>query len=79
MCFAGGSYERGCFGVSSQRKRLSGRLTKGARSLLLTTSDDQIWVVEALDVDQSLVGKNVIVDGIPTAADRIQADWIGQI
>jgi hypothetical protein len=54
-------------------------LTKGARSLLLTTSDEQIWIVETLDVDQSLVGKNVIVDGIPTAADRIQADWIGQI
>jgi hypothetical protein len=54
-------------------------LTKGARSLLLTTSDEHIWIVETLDVDQSLVGKNVIVDGIPTAADRIQADWIGQI
>ena len=65
--------------MSSQRKRLSGRLTKGARSLLLTTSDEDIWIVETLDVDQSLVGKNVIVDGIPTAADRIQADWIGQI
>jgi hypothetical protein len=54
-------------------------LTKGARSLLLTTSDEQIWVIEAPDVDQNLVGKNVIVDGIPTTADRIQADWIGQI
>lgn len=63
--------------MSSQRKRLSGRLTKGARSLLLTTSDEQIWVVETLDVDQTLVGKNVIVDGIPTATDRILADWIG--
>ena len=65
--------------MSSQRKRLSGRLTKGARSLLLTTSYEHIWIVETLDVDQSLVGKNVIVDGSPTTADRIQADWIGQI
>lgn len=63
--------------VSTQRKRISGRLTKGARSLLLTTSDAQTWIVDALDVDQSLVGENVIVDGISTAADRIQADWIG--
>lgn len=63
--------------MSTHRKRLSGRLTKGARSLLLTTSDEQIWVVEALDVDQSLVGKSVIVDGVVTATDRIQADWIG--
>jgi fructose-specific component phosphotransferase system IIB-like protein len=52
-------------------------LTKGARSLLLTTSDAQTWIVDALDVDQTLVGKNVIVDGISTAADRIKADWIG--
>jgi hypothetical protein len=54
-------------------------LTKGARSLLLTSSYEHIWIVETLDVDQSLVGKNVIVDGSPTTADRIQADWIGQI
>jgi hypothetical protein len=52
-------------------------LTKGARSLLLTTSDEQTWIVDALDVDQALVGKNVIVDGISTATDRIKADWIG--
>ncbi|GAA0762297.1 DUF5818 domain-containing protein [Erythrobacter ramosus] len=63
--------------MSTQRKRLSGRLTKGARSLLLTTSDAQTWIVDAPHVDQTLVGKNVIVDGISTAADRIKADWIG--
>jgi hypothetical protein len=63
--------------VSTQRKRLSGRLTKGARSLLLTTSDEQTWIVDALEVDQALVDKNVIVDGISKAADRIKADWIG--
>ena len=63
--------------LSTQRKRISGRLAKGARSLLLTTSDAQTWIVDALDVDQTLVGKSVIVDGISTAADRIKADWIG--
>lgn len=63
--------------MSTQRKRISGRLTKGARSLLLTTFDAQTWIVDAQDVDHTLVGKNVIVDGIPTAADRIKADWIG--
>jgi hypothetical protein len=63
--------------VISRRRRLSGRLTKGARSFLLTTFDEQTWIVDTLDVDQSLLGKNVIVDGIPTASDRIQADWIG--
>ena len=68
---------RGQFTVSIQRKRLSGRLTKGARSLLLTTSDTQTWIVDALDVDQTLVGKTVIVDGISAGADRIKADWIG--
>ena len=67
----------GRFTVSTQRKRISGRLTKGARSFLLTTSDAQTWIVDALNVDQTLVGKNVIVDGISIAADRIKADWIG--
>lgn len=63
--------------MSTQRKRLSGRLTKGARSLLLTTLDGHTWIVEAVDANQDLVGKDVIVDGISTAVDRIQADWIG--
>lgn len=63
--------------MSTQRKRISGRLTKGARSLLLTTSDAQTSIVNAQDMDQTLVGKNVIVDGISTAAGRIKADWIG--
>jgi hypothetical protein len=67
------------FTVSTQRKRISGRLTKGARSLLLTTSDAQTWIVDAQDVDQTLVGKIVIVDGISTATDRIKADWIGGV
>ncbi len=64
--------------MSTQRKRVSGRLTKGARSFLLTTLDERTWIVEAVDVDQDLVGNDVIVDGISTAADRIQADWIGE-
>lgn len=77
MCFGDGSYDRGQVTVSIQRKRLSGRLTKGARSLLLTTSDEQIWIVDALEVDPSFVGKDVIIDGVLTSADRIQAEWIG--
>lgn len=63
--------------MSIQRKRISGRLKKGARSLLLTTSDAQTWIVDALDVDQTLVGKTVIVGGISIAADRIKADRVG--
>ena len=63
--------------MSTQRKRISGRLTKGARSLLLTTFDARTWIIDALDVDPTLVGKNVIVDGIYTATDRIKAEWIG--
>lgn len=63
--------------MSTQRKHIAGRLTKGAQSLLLTTSDAQTWIVDALHVDQTLVGKNVIVDGTSTAADRFKADWIG--
>ena len=57
--------------------RLSGRLTKGSRSLLITTPDEGTWIVDAPDFDGALLEQNVIVEGVLKSPERILADWIG--
>jgi hypothetical protein len=59
------------------RKRLSGQLTQGARSLILTTADGDTWIVDADEVDPLLIGQQVIVEGVTATQNRLKADWIG--
>lgn len=64
--------------LSGVRKRVSGQLTQGARSLILTTDEGEVWIIDATDVDIFLVGQHVKLEGIATGSDRICADWIGR-
>lgn len=63
--------------MSSGRIRVSGRLSRGRRGLILTTKDDQLWIVESEHNAEDLVGSTVIIDGIVAGMDRLRADWIG--
>jgi hypothetical protein len=63
--------------MSSGRIRVSGRLRRGRRGLILTTKDDQLWIVESEHNADDLVGSAVIIDGIVAGMDRLRADWIG--
>ena len=63
--------------MSSVRKRLSGQLSQGARSLILTTTDGEAWIVDADEIDPALVGQLVKLEGLATRQGRIHADWIG--
>jgi len=57
--------------------RVSGTLSRGRRGLNLTTEQGEIWVLEAdQDVDH-LIGGWVLVEGIPKGLDRLRADWVG--
>jgi hypothetical protein len=49
------------------------------RGLILTTDQHEIWVIEAEDNVDSLLGSKVIVDGVITGIDRVRADWIGPL
>lgn len=64
--------------LSGVRKRVSGQLTQGARSLILTTDEGDVWIVDAADIDSSLIGRKVKLEGVATSSDRICADWIGE-
>lgn len=63
--------------MSSGRIRVSGLLSRGRRGLILTTKDDQLWIVESEHNADDLVGSAVIIDGIVAGIDRLRADWIG--
>ena len=56
---------------------MSGLLSRGNRGLILTTSDDEIWIVESENGADDLVGSTVIVEGTVAGMGRLRADWIG--
>lgn len=57
--------------------RVSGTLSRGRRGLNLTTEQGELWVLEAdQDIDH-LIGGRVLAEGIPEGLDRLRADWVG--
>lgn len=63
--------------VNGSRKRLSGMLGRGRRGLILTTDDNELWVIETDDDVPRLLGRRVIVEGAVAGLDRLKAEWIG--
>lgn len=76
MCCVIGASKQGVI-VSSGRIRASGTLGRGKRGMILTTNDDEVWIIESEESVDSLVGTDVIVDGTVVGLDRLKADWIG--
>lgn len=75
-CCVIGAFEQGVV-VSSGRIRVSGMLSRGRRGMILTTNDDEAWIIESEELVDGLVGMDVIVDGTVVGLDRLKADWIG--
>ena len=63
--------------LSGSRKRVVGILSHGQRGLLLTTNEDEVWILERDESGDDLVGSKVIVDGVVTGFARRRVDWIG--
>ena len=63
--------------VSSTRIRVSGVLSRGRRGMILTTTGNEIWIVESEQLVDDLINSKVIVEGTITGMDRLRADWIG--
>ena len=63
--------------LSGSRKRVVGILSHGQRGLLLTTNEDEVWILERDECGDDLVGSKVIVEGVVTGFDRLRVDWIG--
>ncbi|WP_365704883.1 DUF5818 domain-containing protein [Novosphingobium sp.] len=75
-CCVIGAFEQGVV-VSSGRIRVSGMLSRGRRGMILTTNDDEVWIIESEELVDGLMGMDVIVDGTVVGLDRLKADWIG--
>jgi len=45
--------------------------------MILTTNDDEVWIIESEEVTDDLIGSNVIVEGVVAGMDRLRADSIG--
>ena len=58
-------------------KRVVGILSHGQRGLILTTNEDEVWILERDESGDDLVGSKVIVEGVVTGFDRLRVDWIG--
>nr|WP_292682860.1 DUF5818 domain-containing protein [Novosphingobium sp.] len=52
-------------------------LSRGRRGMILTTNDDEVWIIESEELVDGLMGMDVIVDGTVVGLDRLKADWIG--
>ena len=63
--------------MSGSRKRVVGILSQGQRGLILTTNEDEVWILERDESGDDLVGSKVIVEGVVTGFDRLRVDWIG--
>lgn len=63
--------------MSGPRKRVVGILSQGQRGLILTTNEDEIWILERDESGDDLVGSKVIVEGVVSGFDRLRVDWIG--
>lgn len=79
MSLLAGGLEVGPVKVNGSRKRVSGMLDRGRRGLVLTTNENEIWVIETDEDLAQLIGKRVTVEGAPGGLDRLIADWVGEV
>ena len=63
--------------MSGSRKRVVGILSRGRRGLILTTNENDVWILERDESGDELVGNKVIVEGVVSGFDRLRVDWIG--
>jgi hypothetical protein len=63
--------------LSSSRKRVVGILSRGQRGLILTTNENDVWILERDESGDEHVGNKVIVEGVVSGFDRLRIDWIG--
>lgn len=65
--------------MSTERQRIAGILDRAKRGLILTTDLHEVWVIEAEEDVEQLIGSKVTVDCVITGIDRVRADWIGKV
>jgi hypothetical protein len=75
MYYAVGGFRR--LELSAGRIRVTGLLSRGNRGFVLSVKDDAVWVIDADQPIDQLVGEDVVAEGTVIGLDRLKADWIG--
>lgn len=75
MCYAVGGFRR--LELSAGRIRVTGLLSRGSRGFVLSAKDEAVWVIDADQPIDQLIGEDVVAEGTVIGLDRLKADWIG--
>ena len=60
------------------RHRVTGRLMKAKRGLLLEVDDGGVYALDADPDAAELIGERVTIEGTRNGFDRLDVEWIGK-
>ena len=63
--------------MTTNRRRITGRLELGPRGYAIVTEAGDHWVLEGGEPDDNLIGAQVTAEGESHGLDRLRTDWIG--
>lgn len=63
--------------MTTNRRRITGRLELGPRGYAIVTEAGDHWVLEGCEPDCNLIGAQVTAEGDIHGLDRLRTDWIG--
>ncbi len=59
------------------RRRVSGRLMKSGRGLIVELDDGGVYALDGCEEAEDLIGFRVTVEGVRSGFDRLEVEWIG--
>jgi hypothetical protein len=60
------------------RYRVTGRLMRAKRGLMIEGDDGGVYVLDADPDAHDLLGHRVIIEGVRNGFDRLDVEWIGR-
>ncbi|WP_188053651.1 DUF5818 domain-containing protein [Sphingosinithalassobacter sp. CS137] len=63
--------------MTTNRRRITGRLELGPRGYSIVTEAGDHWVLEGCEPDSDTIGGQVTAEGESHSLDRLRTDWIG--
>ncbi len=63
--------------MSTNRKRITGRLEHLPRGFAIVTEAGDHWVLDDFEPDNDQIGEEVTAEGQIVGLDRLQVDWLG--
>ena len=65
--------------MTTNRKRISGRLEHLPRGAVIVTDAGDHWVLEDCEPSNEDFGFEVTAEGIVVGFDRLRVEWLGQV